>query len=139
MELTEFLQHNWIWAALAGVSGSLLIFPMLRGQLGGAGISPAMATQLINREDALVIDVREANEWSQGHIPNARHIPLGQLDERLAEINKFKERTIVVNCRSGQRSGNACGRLRKAGFAKVFNLDGGMQAWEQAGLPISKK
>lgn len=139
MNYSEFLQHNWIWLATAAISGGMLVFPALRGRAGGGGVSPAQATQLINREDAIVIDVREPNEWAQGHIPNARHIPLAQLESRLAELEKHKERTIVVNCRSGNRSGSACGKLRKAGFTKVFNLQGGILAWEQAGLPVSKK
>lgn len=94
---------------------------------------------MINREDAIVIDVRDQDEWDSGHIANARHIPLSKLDERLHEVEKYKQRTVLVNCRSGHRSGMAASRMRKAGFEKVFNLDGGILAWQQAGLPLSKK
>ena len=82
----EFIQHdwNWAWATLAAVSGTLLLVTSLRG--GGRGVSPAQATQLINREDAIVVDVRESGEYAAGHIPDARHIPLGDLAKRAGEL-----------------------------------------------------
>ena len=132
----EFIQQNWYWAALAAVSGSLLIFTSLKS---GRGVSPAQATMLINREDALVVDVRETGEYAAGHLLNARHIPLGELDKRLGELEKFKDKPIILNCQSGSRSASACGTLQKAGFTRVHNLEGGIAAWEQAGMPISRK
>ena len=135
----EFIQHdwNWAWATLAAVSGTLLLVTSMRG--GGRGVSPAQATQLINREDALVIDVREQAEWDGGHIGGARHIPFGQIAQRLGELEKFKARPLIIACASGHRSSSTCATLRKAGFEKVFALDGGTGAWEQAGLPLTKK
>ncbi len=135
----EFIQQNWnwAWAALALVSGSLLIASSLRR--GGPGVSPAQATMLINREDATVIDVREAGEFASGHLLNARHIPLAELDKRLGELEKFKNKPVILNCQSGARSSSACELLRKAGFTNVHNLEGGVAAWEQAGMPISRK
>lgn len=137
----EFLQHNmnWVWLLTLVSSGTLLLIPSLRARLGGPAVSPAQATLMINREDAIVIDVRDQDEWDSGHIANARHIPLSKLDERLHEVEKYKQRTVLVNCRSGHRSGMAASRMRKAGFEKVFNLEGGILAWQQAGLPLSKK
>lgn len=132
----EFIQQNWYWAALAAVSGSLLIVTSLKG---GRGISPAQATTLINREDAIVVDVRESAEYSAGHLLNARHIPLGELEKRLSELDKFKDKPVILNCQSGSRSASACGVLRKAGFNNVHNLEGGIAAWEQAGMPISRR
>ncbi|MDD2988738.1 MAG: rhodanese-like domain-containing protein [Zoogloea sp.] len=132
----EFIQQNWYWAALAAVSGSLLIVTSLKG---GRGISPAQATTLINREDAIVVDVRESAEYSAGHLLNARHIPLGELEKRLGELDKFKDKPVILNCQSGSRSASACGVLRKAGFNNVHNLEGGIAAWEQAGMPISRR
>ncbi len=132
----EFIQQNWYWAALAAVSGSLLVVTSLKG---GRGISPAQATMLINREDAIVVDVRESAEYSSGHLLNARHIPLGELEKRLGELDKFKDKPVILNCQSGSRSASACGVLRKAGFNHVHNLEGGIAAWEQAGMPISRK
>ncbi len=132
----EFIQQNWYWAAFAAVSGSLLVFTSLKG---GRGVSPAQATMLINREDALVVDVRETGEYAAGHLLNARHIPLAELDKRLGELEKFKDKPIILNCQSGSRSASACGTLQKAGFTRVHNLEGGIAAWEQAGMPISRK
>lgn len=133
----EFIQQNIFWVLAAVVSGALLIASFVRG--GGKGISATEATLLINREDALILDIRETNEWSAGHIANARHIALGQLGKRLSEIDKFKEQPVIVYCASGNRSASACATLKRAGFAKVFNLAGGINAWSSAGLPVTSK
>jgi len=91
----EFLQQNMIWVALAAVSGGMLLWPLVAG--GGAEtLTPAQATLLMNREDALVLDVRETGEWTSGHIPGARHITLAQLGKRMSELDKFKDKRIGV-------------------------------------------
>ncbi len=129
------LQNIWL-ILLAGVSGFMLLGGGLLGKLSGIKqIGPQEAVMLFNHEDALLIDVREASEWGDGHIARARHIPLGQLKGRLNELEKFKGKPIIAVCRSGNRSGSACRLLKKAGFENLHNLDGGMQAWEQANLP----
>ena len=94
---------------------------------------------MMNREDALVLDVRESGEWSRGHIAGARHITQAQLDKRLSEIEKFKTKPVIVCCASGSRSPAACGEMKKAGFEKVFSLSGGLAAWTEAGLPVTTK
>lgn len=134
----EFIQQNLMWVGLAAVSGGMLLWQTFNGA-GGSNISANDATLLINRQDALVVDVRETAEWSSGHIPNARHIALGQLGKHLSEIEKFKEKPVIVVCASGNRSGSACGTLKKAGFQQVFNLAGGVRSWSDAGLPMTKK
>ncbi len=135
----EFLQQNYIWAITALMSGVGLVIMTVRQKGSGPRLSPAQATQRINREDAQVIDVREQAEWSSGHIHGARHIPSGEIAKRLDELEKFRDLPIIVVCASGHRSSGACATLRKAGFEKVFALDGGIGAWEQAGLPLTKK
>lgn len=135
----DFLQQNIMWVASALVSGALLLWPLVRGQVGGASVTPTQATLMINREDAIVLDVREPGEYAQGHIPNARLVPAGQVEKRLGELEKFKDRPIIIHCQGGTRAGSACALLRKSGFTKVFNLQGGIGAWEQAGLPLTKK
>ena len=134
----EFVQQNIIWVALAFISGSMLLWPMLSGG-SSEDLSPAQATLLMNREDALVLDVRESGEWSSGHIPGARHIALGQLEKRMSELEKLKDRPVILCCASGNRSSSACGRLKKGGFEKVFNLAGGISAWREASLPLTTK
>jgi rhodanese-related sulfurtransferase len=134
----EFIQQNLMWVALAAISGGMLLWQMIAGG-AGTGISVNAATLLINRQDALVVDVRETAEWSGGHIPNARHIAMGHLEKHLSEIEKFKDKPVIVVCASGNRSATACGLLKKAGFEQVFNLTGGLGAWGEAGLPMTKK
>lgn len=137
----EFLtqNNNYLWAISALISGVALLVMTVRTKTSGPRLTPAQATQLINREDAQVIDVREQPEWAKGRIAGSRHIPVGQIDQRIGDLEKFKERPLIVVCASGMRSASACSTLRKAGFEKVFALDGGIGAWEQAGLPLTKK
>ncbi len=132
------LQNIWL-ILLAGLSGFMLMGGGLFGRMSGVKqIGPQEAVMLFNHEDALMLDVREQSEWSDGHIAKARHIPLGKLKDRLSELEKYKGKPIIAVCRSGNRSGSACGILKKAGFENLHNLAGGMQAWEQAGLPREK-
>ncbi|MFA6313318.1 MAG: rhodanese-like domain-containing protein [Sterolibacterium sp.] len=134
----EFVQNNLMYVMLAVTSGAMLIWQTINS--GGRNqVSPMQATLLLNREDALVIDVREASEWSAGHIPNSRHIAIGQLEKQIHEIEKFKSRPLIVNCQTGNRSSSACGTLKKHGFEKVYNLAGGIGAWRDAGLPTTTK
>ncbi|HEY6897662.1 MAG TPA: rhodanese-like domain-containing protein [Rhodocyclaceae bacterium] len=137
--MIEFLQQNLMLVAIAVASGAMLAWSFISEGGGKGGISVADATLKINREDALVLDVREPDEWSKGHIPNARHIALGQLEKRLHEIEKFKEKPVVVCCASGVRSAKAGDTLRKAGFAQVFSLNGGVSAWGEANLPLTTR
>lgn len=133
----DFVQQNIMWVMAAVVSGAMLLVSIARSS--GKGISVTEATLLINREDAVVLDVRETSEWSAGHISNARHIALGQLDKHLSELEKFKSRPVIICCASGNRSSSACGTLKRAGFERVFNLSGGLGAWTGAGLPVTTK
>jgi len=135
----EFLQQNVMWVAVAVISGGMLRCNLIRGGAGGAGVSPLQATLMINREDAIVVDVREPHEYAAGHVPNARHIPMGQVDKRLGELDRFKDKPVIVVCQSGNRSSSTCNALTKRGFEKVYNLSGGISAWEQAGMPVTKK
>ena len=133
----DFVQQNIMWVMAAAISGAMLLASIVRSS--GKGVSVTEATLLINREDALVVDVRETSEWSAGHIPNARHIAFGQLDKHMSELEKFKNRPVIICCASGNRSSSACGTLRRAGFERVFNLSGGLGAWTGAGLPVTTK
>ena len=135
--MLQFVQENVMWVALSVISGGMLLWSLVRG--GSKGISPVEATLLVNREDAVVLDVRETGEWNGGHIPNARHIALAQLDKRIVELEKFKGRPIVVYDGSGGRSQSAIAVLKRAGFEKVFNLSGGVGAWTDANLPLTTK
>lgn len=90
----------------------------------------------LHNQGAVLIDVREPDEFAQGHAPGARLIPLGQLPARLAELAAQNNKPVVLICRSGRRSAVAADVLNKAGFSRVVNVSGGMLAWQQAGLPV---
>ena len=135
----EFLQQNWYWAALAVASGGWLSVDLIRSRGDTSQLSPVQATLMINREDAIILDVREQGDYAKGHIPNARHVPLSEFARRSAEMEKWKGQPLILCCASGGRSESAGAQLRKAGFDKVYNLRGGMMEWEKAGQPISRK
>ena len=104
-----------------------------------ASLTPAAAVQLMNNEDVVVVDVREPSETVGGKIAKAIQIPVGALTKRIDELEKHKNKTLLVYCKTGARSGAACKELGKQGFEKVFSLNGGILAWQDAHLPISKK
>ena len=137
-----FLQKspfNMVLLGLALVSGGMLLYPLFnRGMRTSAEVGPSDAVMLINRKDAVVIDVRDESEFAGGHITNARHIPEKQLDERMKELEKFKAKPVIVSCASGRRSAGVADSLRKQGFADVVALRGGISAWVQAGMPLEK-
>lgn len=92
--------------------------------------------QSMNKQGALLLDVREPDEYSAIHAPNAKLIPLGQLNSRLQEIASYKDKPIVVMCRSGRRSAQAVSLLRDAGYSQVSNVKGGILSWESEGLEV---
>lgn len=133
----EFINQNILLISIILFSGAGLIWPFLR-RPGGIEVNPAEATLLINRQDAQVVDVREPDEFAAGHLPEARNIPAGKLADRVGEIEKYKDKPLIVCCASGMRSAKACDELKKQGFANLHTLAGGIDAWRQAGLPIKK-
>jgi rhodanese-related sulfurtransferase len=104
-----------------------------------ASLTPAAAVQLMNKEDVVVLDVREPSETVGGKIAKAIQIPVGAVAKRVGELEKFKDKTLLVYCKSGARAGIACKELSKNGFDKVYSLNGGLLAWQDAHLPVSKK
>ena len=133
----DFVLSNWMLIAVALVSGGMLLMPMLTGG-GGAGLTPAAAVQLINREKAVVIDVCEPAEYQAGHVGGARSIPLGELEAKLPGAVKNKATPLVLVCASGMRSGRAVAIARKLGYDNAQSLSGGLKSWREASLPIEK-
>ena len=130
---------NMALFAAALVSGAMLVWPVIaRLMRPGQEVGPAEAVQLINRRDAVVLDVRNVAEYKSGHITNARHVPEAELESRAKELEKMKSKPIIVSCARGNRSAGVAGRLRKLGFNEVFSLRGGLSAWEQANMPLEK-
>ena len=121
-------------------SGALLLWPLLlRPFRAGSEVTAFAAVQLINRKDGVVIDVRDIGEFEAGHIAGAKHVPEAQLADRIKELEKFKDKPVILACRTGSRSGSAVKILRSNGFTEAVNLGGGIVAWEQAGMPLQKK
>jgi len=104
-----------------------------------ASLTPSAAVQLINNEDVVLLDVREPSETAGGKIAKAIQIPAGSVEKRAGELEKHKNKTLLVYCKTGARSGMACRELSKKGFDKVYSLNGGITAWQEAHLPLSKK
>lgn len=134
----EFIRNNILLIAVAVVSGAMLIWPLVRRGTGGPWVTPAEATQLINRQDAIMLDVREPAEYGAGHILGARNVPLARLEAGAGELAKRKDKPLVVYCESGNRAVKAAAALKKQGFTHVASLSGGLGAWQQAGLPVEK-
>lgn len=103
---------------------------------GGATVSPAETYRRLEAGEIVLVDVREAQEWHAGHIPGARHLPLSSLETTAHHLPRDK--SIVLYCLSGMRSGRAVGICRKAGIAQVASMAGGIGAWRQHGLPVSR-
>ncbi|MGA8146420.1 MAG: rhodanese-like domain-containing protein [Gallionellaceae bacterium] len=137
--MREFLQDN-IWMVLVAVSsGLMLLWSFFGNRLRGVKeVDIAAALQLINHKNALILDVREENEFKGGHILNARLIPLLNLKDRIGELERYREQPIVIVCRSGNRSATACALLGNRQFGHAYNLVGGMMAWQKAGMPVEK-
>ena len=136
--LLDFVRNNLLLVAVALVSGAMLLWPLVRRTTGGPWINAARATELINREDALVLDVRDAGDYGAGHILGAKHLPLARIDEGGGDLAKKKERPLIIYDDGGERSAKAAAALKRQGFTRVANLTGGLDAWRQAGLPVEK-
>ena len=135
----NFVQENLLLIAVAFVSGAMLLWPYARRMGGGPSVTAVQATQLINREDALIVDVRDPGEYGAGHILGAKNVPLSRIDAAGSEIAaKRKDKPVIVYCDTGNRATKAAAALRAQGFSRVVNLSGGLGAWQQAGLPVAK-
>ncbi|QIK36816.1 rhodanese-like domain-containing protein [Caldichromatium japonicum] len=136
-QFIEFVGNHWLlFLALILILGLLIRSFIVEGK---GSVGPLQATDLINHRDAVVIDVRPAADYARGHILNAINLPMNGFANQLGTLSKYKGRPIIVNCRSGAQSSLACVQLRKAGFTEVYNLQGGILAWEASGLPLSHK
>lgn len=130
--------ENLVFVITATVSGFILLWSLI-SQRGIKEIDARTAVQLINYENALIVDVRDDSEYASGHLPNSKHIPREKMEERWSELEKHKDKPIVVIYRGGVRSTNASSILKKNGFPKIYNLMGGIDAWKRANLPIVKR
>jgi len=135
-EFGHFVSGNWeLFLALA-----IILFLLARTWFGPSAVVMVLASEavhLINHKNALVVDVRTEKEYKEGHVMNALHVPLGMLDDRIQELQAYKNEAVVMVCRSGARSAQAATKLKRQGFTDVHNIGGGMLAWERVKLPIT--
>jgi rhodanese-related sulfurtransferase len=131
----NFLIDNWMLLAMALASGFALLLPVLTK---GGGLDPQAMVQLMNRDKAVVIDVCEPDEFARSHVIGAKNLPLGQLEDKLAQVVKNKSAHVIMVCQVGARSARAAATARKLGYDNVQSLSGGLRAWVAASMPTEK-
>ena len=137
--ITFFQNHPLLIGGFVAVSAVIIWTEFRRLNKGYQDLSPAETVRLMNQDQTVLLDVREDSELSQGKIAGAKHIPLKNVMKRVTELEKDKDKSIIAYCRVGNRSGLVCRQLVKHGFEKVYNLKGGITAWQSDNLPTSKK
>ncbi|MGJ7489281.1 rhodanese-like domain-containing protein [Variovorax sp. ZT4R33] len=133
----KFIVDNWMLILIAVSSGSMLAWPLIRGT-GGGSLTAQGAVQLINRERAVMIDVRDAAEYAAGHATGARNVPLDQLEQKLPGTVKNKSLPVLLMCASGARAQRALATAKKLGYEQAQVVGGGLKSWKDANLPIEK-
>ena len=138
--MLEFVSNNLALVAIFVLSGLMLVWPEVSGLMGfgGAQVGTLEAIRLMNQGGTLVLDVRDAGEFAEGHLPKARNIPVRELSKRVEELAKFKSKPVIVTCAGGPRAAAAARLLRQSGFTHVYQLKGGLKSWQQASLPVEK-
>lgn len=136
--LPEFVANHTVLVLSFFAVAGMLAWNLFGGVAGLEQVEPMQAVQLMNHEEAVVVDVRESSEFAQGHILDALHVPLSSLNNQLGKLQKYKTNPIILSCQSGHRSAQACRILKQNGFEKVYNMRGGMMAWQSSSLPIQK-
>jgi len=131
--------HPVLIVAFLGTLGLFFFLEIGRHFSAMKSVGAIEAIQLNNRDNAIFLDIRDDGEYQDGHIQDAVHIPLKQLADRVSELEKYRGRPIIACCRTGNRSTAAGHILAKQGFESVYNLGGGMTAWQRANLPVNKK
>ncbi|ASJ76248.1 rhodanese-like domain-containing protein [Granulosicoccus antarcticus] len=139
-QIIEFIgNHTLLFVAFLATLGMLVYTEYMRMSSANTALSPFEATQKMNAGESVFLDVRDDAEFKSGHLLNARGMPVNKLDERMHEIEKFKDKDVVVYCDNGMRSTRALAKLKKNGFTQLFSLAGGLKEWEKANLPTVSK
>ena len=133
----KFIIDNWMLILIALSSGAMLAWPLVRGG-GGGSLTAQGAVQLINRERAVVVDVREPDEFAAGHVTGAKNVPLDQLEAKLAGTVKNKSLPLLLVCASGARAQRAVATAKKLGYEQAQVISGGLKSWKDANLPVEK-
>jgi len=134
-QLTDFASNNIVLFAALIVILLLLARTWIMPR-NAKPLSPMDAVRTASHDDALVLDLRSENEYQGGHIINSVNIPLGFLESRISEIQKYKSSPVILVCQSGNRSLQAANTLKKQAFENIYNMSGGILAWKNANLPL---
>lgn len=138
--LPDFIQnHLYLMVIFFGLCVALIVSELRLLTRKYKALTPAGLTQLMNREDTLVVDISAQQDYQNGHIVGAKHVAMSQFDPEHKDLAKAKQLSVAIICKTGQTAGKACERLVKAGFSQVYLLEGGMSAWYAANLPVTKK
>ena len=132
--MLQFFIDNVLLIGVAFISGAMLVWPLVRGKASGPTLSTLQATQLINSRNPQVVDLRNAEDFAKGSLPNARNIPAAKMAERVGELKKDKP--VILVCATGTSAGRTAALLRSQGYSDVYVLGGGLTAWREAGLPV---
>jgi rhodanese-related sulfurtransferase len=133
----KFIVDNWLLILIALSSGAMLAWPMVRGANAGS-LSAQGAVQLINRQRAVVVDVREPEEFAAGHVTGAKNVPLNELEQKLQAAVKNKSLPLLLICASGARAQRAVATAKKLGYEQAQAVAGGLKSWKEANLPVEK-
>lgn len=137
--LPQFVSHHPLLVALFVLVLVMLVKTELAGLARGFSLSSAAAVvQLINRDNALLIDVSPRADFEAAHIAGAKHLELAKLDPEQPDLARVRDLPVVVSCRDGSTSRKVCERLAKAGFSRVHCLERGIAGWLAAELPVVK-
>jgi rhodanese-related sulfurtransferase len=129
---------NLALIALLLVTGTALFLPTLSTLISGKGLSPTEATIWMNRRKAAVLDLRPEAEFKAGHLPGAKHVPSNEIAVRIEKLKLDRKNPLILVCETGTSSRKAIAEVQKLGFAEIGALDGGVQAWQAAALPLVK-
>ena len=137
-KLPEFIANHLFLVSLLVAISSLLLWNILAGSIGASQIVPAEVTRLINHENAEILDLRSAEDFAKGHILNSVNLVAAALDEKQKELEKYKDKTVILCCNQGQESVRVARTLKMKGIEKIYCLKGGIIAWQNANLPLTK-
>ncbi len=138
-KLIHFVIEHWLLVSAFVLVLILLMIEEARSKgAGGSRVSPQAAIRMINRDDAVVLDLRENDAFKEGHIVGSINIPQTELDQNENKLNKYKEKALIIVCTAGQKSAAIATKLRKQGYSQPMVLSGGLAAWKNADLPLIK-